>query len=157
MSARSPRTAPRRPRRLVESPRQFSRRSPSLLLGSILGVPLEGLDVEIVRGDVREVATLRSAFEGADVVFHLAGLVSITAGHESSLTQTNVEGTRHVVEACVAAGVPLVVSFRPHWWLTIELQLDDKYDVPAEPATRRVNRDRRAAGSEKPIRGWRMV
>jgi len=33
------------------------------------------------------------------------------------------------------AGVPLVVTFRPHWWLTIELQLDDKYDVPADPAT----------------------
>jgi hypothetical protein len=33
------------------------------------------------------------------------------------------------------AGVPIVVSFRPHWWLTIELQLDDKYDVPADPGT----------------------
>jgi hypothetical protein len=33
------------------------------------------------------------------------------------------------------AGVPLVVTFRPHWWLTIELQQDDKYDVPADPAT----------------------
>jgi dihydroflavonol-4-reductase len=46
---------------------------------------------------------------GADVVFHVAGLVSITAGREQDLTAVNVEGTRNVVEACRAAGVRRLV------------------------------------------------
>ena len=33
-----------------------------------------------------------------------------------------------------SAGVPIVISFRLSWWLTIELQLDDRYEVPRDPA-----------------------
>jgi dihydroflavonol-4-reductase len=71
--------------------------------------PLEGLDVDFARADVADVAALTAAFEGAQVVFHEAGLVSITAGQEAALTEVNVEGTRHVVEACIAAKVPRLV------------------------------------------------
>lgn len=71
--------------------------------------PLEGLAVERTLGDVRDPESLRRAFEGADVVFHSAGLVSITSGREAQLHATNVEGTRNVVEACVAAGVRRLV------------------------------------------------
>jgi dihydroflavonol-4-reductase len=72
-------------------------------------MPIEGLDVEIVRGDVTDPESLRRAFEGADVVFHLAGLISITAGREAQLQHTNVEGTKNVVEACIAAKVRRLV------------------------------------------------
>lgn len=70
---------------------------------------LEELKVEPVQGDVRDRASLGRAFSGADVVFHVAGLVSITAGKEALLHETNVEGTRHVVEACIAAKVRRLV------------------------------------------------
>lgn len=31
------------------------------------------------------------------------------------------------------AGVPVMMAFRASWWLSLELQLDDRYDVPADP------------------------
>jgi len=70
---------------------------------------LEGLAAEHVQGDVRDRASLERAFAGAERVYHCAGLVSITAGKEEQLRQTNVEGTRNVVEACIAAGVKRLV------------------------------------------------
>ncbi|MFA5316855.1 MAG: NAD-dependent epimerase/dehydratase family protein [Dehalococcoidales bacterium] len=38
---------------------------------------LEGLDIEFASGDVLDEKSLREAFTGADVVFHLAGRISI--------------------------------------------------------------------------------
>ncbi len=72
-------------------------------------LPLDGVAVERVEGEVGDRASLERAFAGADVVFHVAGLVSITAGREARLQRVNVEGTAHVVEACVAAKVRRLV------------------------------------------------
>jgi dihydroflavonol-4-reductase len=44
-----------------------------------------------------------------DVVFHLAGLVSITRGGDARLFEVNVGGTRKVVEACLAQRVRRLV------------------------------------------------
>lgn len=71
--------------------------------------PLAGVPVEVVEADVRDGAALERAFRGADRVFHLAGLVSITAGREALLEAVNVGGTRAVVDACCAAGVGRLV------------------------------------------------
>jgi dihydroflavonol-4-reductase len=40
--------------------------------------PLAGLEVERVVGDVRDAASLRAAFAGAEVVYHLAAVISIS-------------------------------------------------------------------------------
>jgi nucleoside-diphosphate-sugar epimerase len=54
------------------------------------------------RGDVREVETLRAAFEGADVVVHLAFLI---VGDRRSVTRAvNVEGTVNALRAAADAG-----------------------------------------------------
>jgi dihydroflavonol-4-reductase len=70
--------------------------------------PMEGLDVEIVEGDIRRPDLILPAFEGVDLVFHLAGIVSIMPGDEL-LYQVNVEGTRNVVAACLKTGVKRLV------------------------------------------------
>ena len=70
---------------------------------------IAGLDVETVPGDVRDPASLLAAFAGADVVFHLAGIVSIERGGLPRLHETNVEGTRNVLAACREAGVRRLV------------------------------------------------
>jgi dihydroflavonol-4-reductase len=62
--------------------------------------PLNGLGVEIVSGDVRQPDTLERAFEGADLVYHLAGIISILPGKNKILEEVNVQGTRNVIEAC---------------------------------------------------------
>ncbi|MFC1963326.1 NAD(P)H-binding protein, partial [Chloroflexota bacterium] len=59
--------------------------------------PLVDLDVEIVRGDVTNLASLEAAFAGVDLVFHLAGIVTIMPGLQGALERVNVGGMRNVV------------------------------------------------------------
>ena len=73
------------------------------------GLPGEGFDR--VRGDVTAPETLRGAFDGVAVVFHLAALVSLDGRDRERLWRTNVGGTRNVVAACVASGVRRLVHF----------------------------------------------
>ena len=63
------------------------------------------LGVEVVEADVRRYDSLLQAFRGADVVFHVAGIVSIAGGGFKRLQETNVGGTRNVLAACREAGV----------------------------------------------------
>ena len=66
---------------------------------------LDGLKVEMVEGDVRKIDSLIQAFKGSDVVYHLAGIISILSGKSELLYQVNVVGTRNVAEACLKTGV----------------------------------------------------
>ena len=63
--------------------------------------PLSGLEVEMVEGDVRRIDSIIKALEHCDVVYHLAGIVTIEQGKSDLLHQVNVVGTRNVVEACL--------------------------------------------------------
>jgi dihydroflavonol-4-reductase len=71
--------------------------------------PLTGLEVEIVRGDVTDLKSLESAFTGADIVFHLAGIVTIMPGMEKILERVNVGGVRNVAIACRTCGIRRLV------------------------------------------------
>ncbi len=71
--------------------------------------PLDGLPVNKVRGDVRDLKSLITAFKDADMVYHLAGVISILAGKNELLNQVNVIGTRNVVAACRQTGVRRLV------------------------------------------------
>jgi len=72
---------------------------------------VDGLPVEIVRGDVLEPAGLRDALAGAEVVFHLASVITVAGDPRGIVRRTNVEGARNVAEACLAAGVRRLVHF----------------------------------------------
>lgn len=69
------------------------------------GIPpaLEGLDVEVVAGDLRHAGGLARALEGVDEVHHLAGLTSSLTRH--AMLATNAEGTRRLLEAAETAGL----------------------------------------------------
>lgn len=54
------------------------------------------------RGDVRDADALRTAFDGADVVVHLAFL--IVGGNQETTRAINVEGTLNAFRAAAAAG-----------------------------------------------------
>lgn len=70
---------------------------------------LEGLEVEKVEGDVRVPDSLRKAFEGADIVYHCAGIISILPGQQKQLYQVNVLGTKNVVNMCLEAKVKRLI------------------------------------------------
>lgn len=72
-------------------------------------VSLKGLDVEVVEGDVRDISFLCRAFDGAETVYHLASVISLTPGHWNLLEEVNVRGTRNVAEACLKSGVRRLV------------------------------------------------
>jgi dihydroflavonol-4-reductase len=75
-----------------------------------LGPPREGLD--IVRGDMTNVAAFAPALSGVDVLLHTAAHFrdSYKGGsHWDELRRVNVDGTRELVEAAYAAGVRRMV------------------------------------------------
>ena len=60
-------------------------------------------EVEVFYGDVTDVSSMGAAFEGVDVVFHLAAILLST--DPSAFGRINEGGTRNVVACCKAAGV----------------------------------------------------
>jgi dihydroflavonol-4-reductase len=73
------------------------------------GAVLDGLAVERVRGDVRDPRSLRAAFDGQDVVFHLAAMIEIRKQDEDRVRAVNVDGVRNTAEAALDAGVRRMV------------------------------------------------
>lgn len=72
-------------------------------------LPLEGLSAEMVTADILDADSLARAFQGAEVVFHLAGLISIMESDSRRLLQVNLQGTRNVIAACRRVGVRRLV------------------------------------------------
>ena len=66
---------------------------------------LDGVQVELVPGDVLDPASLEAAMQGVDVVYHLAGIISILPGSEGIMERVNVEGVRNVAQAAMKMGV----------------------------------------------------
>jgi dihydroflavonol-4-reductase len=70
---------------------------------------LAGLPVERVHADTRDAGAVHAALADAERVFHLAAVISIDAEHDRLVRAVNVEGTRNVVNACLAHGVARLV------------------------------------------------
>ncbi len=72
---------------------------------------VEGLEVEVVQGDICDPESLHRAFAGAEVVYHTAAYISIAGDEWPLLEQVNILGTRNVVHACLECGVRRLVHF----------------------------------------------
>ncbi|MFC1998311.1 NAD-dependent epimerase/dehydratase family protein [Chloroflexota bacterium] len=68
-------------------------------------------NLELVRGDIGDVDSLCHAFDGADVVYHLAAAISLSKKDWPLVEKVNVAGTRNVVEACLRSGVQRLAAF----------------------------------------------
>jgi len=74
--------------------------------------PIEGNPkLSVIDADIRDVAALRPAFDGANWVFHLAGLADVVPSIEmpAQYYSTNVTGTFNVLECAREAGVSRLV------------------------------------------------
>lgn len=70
---------------------------------------LEGLDVEVVEGDLRDRESLERALWGCHSLFHAAADYRLWAPRNQDLYDSNVEGTRNIMLAAADAGVERIV------------------------------------------------
>lgn len=70
---------------------------------------LDGLPVERVSGDLGDVPILQQAIAGCEWVFHVAALYAYWGYTWDDFHQTNVEGTRRVMEVAQRLGVKRIV------------------------------------------------
>jgi len=74
---------------------------------------VDGLDVERAHGDLRDPEAVSLAVKGCQRVYHCAAMVSTIEGdaaHRRAIFESNVRGTRHVLEAAQIHGVARVVA-----------------------------------------------
>lgn len=70
---------------------------------------LSPLGASLVRGDILDPDSLRMAMDGADVVYHVAGLNMMCPLHPDDLERVNVGGTQNVIRAAEGVGVRRLV------------------------------------------------
>ena len=92
--------------------------------------PIDGLDwpdrVEVVRADLRAPGSLTSAFEGVDVLVHLAARVK---GNETAQMSDTVVGTERLLAAMAQSATRRLVlasSFSVYDWTAVRGTLDEE-------------------------------
>ena len=70
---------------------------------------IEGLDVEIAAGDMRDVGSMTSALQGVRYLFHVAADYRLWARDPLEIGRNNLEGARATMAAALRAGVERVV------------------------------------------------
>ncbi len=71
--------------------------------------PLEDVDFERAIGDVTDRRAVRRAMKGVERLFHVAGSTSLRSQDREAVWDTNVRGTRIVMESALEAGVERIV------------------------------------------------
>jgi dihydroflavonol-4-reductase len=70
---------------------------------------LSSRGVHVVRGDVTDMASMRQAMNGCDIVFHVAGYAEIGEPESEAMERVNVGGTRKVLRLAVDLKIPRIV------------------------------------------------
>jgi len=70
---------------------------------------IDGLDVEVVEGDLTDRRSLSTAVDGCDGVFHVAADYRLWAPDPAPMFAANVDGSRAVIRAGMDAGVRRIV------------------------------------------------
>lgn len=70
---------------------------------------IEGLDVEVATGDLLDPASFPGALAGCDALYHVAADYRMWTPDPARMYAINVEGTRALMQAALAAGVPRIV------------------------------------------------
>jgi len=70
---------------------------------------IESLDIEVVTGDLRDVASLNSSLGGCEALFHVAASYTLWASDCREIYETNVRGTENILNAALKNNVQKVV------------------------------------------------
>jgi len=76
--------------------------------------PLNGFSCEYVYGDVLDKDSLERAVKDVDTIFHLAGIISISTHDEELTLNTNIQGTKNIVDIAVEHDIPLIYTSSIH-------------------------------------------
>lgn len=85
------------------------------------------------KGDITDLTSLKSVFEGVDHVYHMAAKVgSWPKDPTKGYIQTNIEGTRNVIEQAMKEEVSKIIYTSSYFALgeTGEEIVDEKWDTP---------------------------
>jgi dihydroflavonol-4-reductase len=72
---------------------------------------LAEMDIELVHGNLLEPDSLKKLCAGADVIFHLAAIISLDNRHADKVFAINVTGTKNLIEAAKSAAVKKFIHF----------------------------------------------
>lgn len=70
---------------------------------------LKGLDVEICKGDLCDIACMRQLLKGCDVLYHAAADYRLWTRNSAEMYLTNVRGTTAILEAALESGLSKIV------------------------------------------------
>lgn len=110
----------------------------------------EGLNVTAVKGDLLDKGSLLDCIDGAEVVIHLAGVITLEKKSEEVL-RVNVEGTRNLLEASGELGVKKFIFFSSIHALNV-FPLSGVMDE-----TRELNKKSRFDYDQSKVKGEEMV
>jgi dihydroflavonol-4-reductase len=110
-------------------------------------IALQDLDVELVPGDILDVASLGRSMDGVDIVYHLAAKISLAPGPDPLTETTNLDGTRNVLGAAKAAGVRRLVYTSSIYALHVSDGGVVDESLPFDPAYARGAYDRSKAAA----------
>lgn len=89
--------------------------------------------IELTAGDLRDVESVRRAVEGAEAIYHLAGLVSFDPRDGRAMYELHVEGTRRLLEAASESSVSRIILASTSGTLAVskhEAIADENADYP---------------------------
>ncbi|MBK7344328.1 MAG: NAD-dependent epimerase/dehydratase family protein [Saprospiraceae bacterium] len=72
---------------------------------------LDGLDIDMIQGDLLDPGAVDRLVAGCEVVIHLAAKISLDGDRHGDVHRTNVDGTRLVLDACTRHQVRRIIHF----------------------------------------------
>ncbi|MGB8953169.1 MAG: NAD-dependent epimerase/dehydratase family protein [Candidatus Aminicenantales bacterium] len=68
-------------------------------------------NIEVIKGDIRDLRLLQEALKGTDILFHLASALGSSLISHKEFLAINAQGTQNVLQAAGRAGVQRIVHF----------------------------------------------
>ncbi len=97
---------------------------------------ISDLNVEIVRGDIRNKGNLEQAMKGIESVYHCAGMIAITSKNPALLYDVNVNGTANVAQVALHEGIKSMVYVSSiHAFADIPRGLTIDETIPISPVS----------------------
>ena len=97
---------------------------------------IEGLEAEVVKGDLRDRESLKSAMVGCSRLYHVAAYYSLWDQDKKLIYDINVQGTRNILETALELGLERVVYTSTVGCIGLsEDRTPTNEDQPMDPAT----------------------